>query len=579
MSADAAAPLDGGEDASPSAAPAPADDDMLAGATTAVAAPAETPATEEAFALGVADTMAGELPSMGDVAPSDQPTQPARAGQGARPARDDADTLLDPLIGKTLLGRYRITGKLGQGGMGAVYEAEHTLIGKRVAVKVLLDKYAQRDPVVARLEQEARLASSIGHEHIIDITDFGQTSEGRPFVVMEYLDGESLGACLSREGSLPELRAIRIAQQAASALAAAHAKGILHRDVKPENIFLLRRRDLDFVKVVDFGISKSLHTGEEEGSTPRLTQTGMVLGTPLYMSPEQARGEDDLDQRIDVYALGVILYEMVTGEVPFRGSNSLNIISRVINDEAPPPRERRPDLSPELEAVILHAMAKDPNQRYASCELLAADLGALDAELSGERGLQTTGRLRLNAPPPRYLRRRGLNGLRWAGGMAGIGAVAIVTVWMLMAGANEVAPTAALVPGPDAATGAQSAAPTPDARPGLAEIEIVTQPAGAAIFEGDRLRGHAPLSFRTARADAPIELTAELDGHEPASFTVHPVADDQQAVVVRLIPAKEPAEPRRAPRTSPPAESEPAEPDHSGTAAGELGGNPYRRSE
>ena len=142
----------------------------------------------------------------------------------------------DPLVGTTLLGRYSVTRKIGQGGMGAVYEATHTLIGKRVAVKVLLDKYARKEQVVARLEQEARLASSIGHEHIIDITDFGTTEDGRTFVVMEYLDGESLSECLAREPRIPEQRILRIVSQAGSALAAAHAKGIVHRDLKPPNI-------------------------------------------------------------------------------------------------------------------------------------------------------------------------------------------------------------------------------------------------------------------------------------------------------------------------------------------------------
>ena len=148
--------------------------------------------------------------------------------------------------------------------MGAVYEATHTLIGKRVAVKVLLEKYAQREAIVARLKKEAQLASSIGNEHIIDITDIGNTDDGRTFVVMEYLEGESLAECLAREHELTEQRTLRIASQTASALAAAHAKGIVHRDIKPGNLFLLKRKDQDFVKVVDFGISKSLRA-----KTPR----------------------------------------------------------------------------------------------------------------------------------------------------------------------------------------------------------------------------------------------------------------------------------------------------------------------
>src|SRR5689334_9599613 len=168
------------------------------------------------------------------------------------------------IVGATLSGRYLVTKKVGQGGMGAVYEATHTLIGKRVAVKVLLEKYAQREAIVARLKKEAQLASSIGNEHIIDITAIGNTEAAGPSVVMKFLEGESVAECLAREHQLPEQRILRIASQACSALAAAHAKGIVHRDIKPENLFLLKRKDQDFVKVVDFGISKSLRASSED---------------------------------------------------------------------------------------------------------------------------------------------------------------------------------------------------------------------------------------------------------------------------------------------------------------------------
>ncbi len=534
-------------------------------------------------------------------APADDDDDDDTEADAAPEPAPGRDTLLDPLIGQVLVDRYRITGKIGQGGMGAVYQAEHQLIGKQVAVKVLLDKYAQRDPVVARLEQEARLASSIGHEHIIDITDFGQTPDGRTFVVMEFLEGESLGACLSREGRLSEARAIHIARQVASALSAAHAKGILHRDVKPENIFLLRRRDQDFVKVVDFGISKSLHTGDSDGSTPRLTQTGMVLGTPLYMSPEQARGEDDLDQRIDIYALGVILYEMVTGEVPFRGSNSLNIIARVLNDEVAPPRDLRADVSRDLEAVILHAMAKDRAQRYASCELLAADLAAL-AEATIDGGdARSTGRVRLTAPTPAH-RKRGLRSLAWLFGLVAVVITVVAAVWLLMAEpeGNARGDLARATPAPAPAPPAPVPIPTPIPAPEIApsdpadavvDIEIRTEPPGAAIYEGRRLRGTAPVTFSVSDADRAIELSAELDGYRPAAFTVNPLTDSDAPVLVRLIKAetnperartgpRNPARGERDPRSDkPPRPADGDDPQRTGTAAGELTGNPYRRSD
>src|SRR3569623_1144448 len=231
------------------------------------------------------------------------------------------------LSGTLLLDRFLVTKQSGQGGMGAVYEATHTLINKRVAVKVLLEKYAQREQIVTRLKKEATLASSIRNEHIIDITD------------------------------------------------------IVNRDIKPENLFLLKRNNADFVKVVDFGISKSLRASSEEEAAQRLTQTGMVLGTPLYMSPEQARGDEDLDHRVDIYALGVIMYEAIAGRVPCAGSNYLSVISQVLNEDPKPVRESRPDVSEELEALIAKAMAKDRTQRYEDADAMLQDLTALRAIL------------------------------------------------------------------------------------------------------------------------------------------------------------------------------------------------------
>jgi serine/threonine-protein kinase len=234
--------------------------------------------------------------------------------------------------------------------------------------------------VARRLVKEARLASSIQNQHIVDITDSGATAEGRTFIVMEHLPGESLASLIRRDGPVPETRMIEIAAQVADALGAAHARGIIHRDVKPENIFLLQRGGRDFVKVVDFGISKHLR-GEGEPESARLTQTGVVLGTPMYLSPEQARGEEDLDHRVDIYALGVILFEGLTGEVPFSSGDVLGIIAQIVGKAAPRPRELRPELglSPAIEAVVLRAMAKARADRYSSMEALAVDLGRVRA--------------------------------------------------------------------------------------------------------------------------------------------------------------------------------------------------------
>jgi serine/threonine-protein kinase len=300
--------------------------------------------------------------------PSDGPDPDP--GSTAEPLR------VDQLVGTVLAERYEIVRRIGEGGMGAVYEARHTVIGKRVAVKVLLEKFLEKPDLVARLLQEARLASSIGHENIVDVTDFGTTTDGRAFVVMEFLEGESLAQLVIRDAPLPVERSLRITRQVASALGAAHAKGIVHRDVKPENVYLVRRGDADFVKVVDFGVSKAVHATDESPEWQRLTRTGMVLGTPLYMSPEQARGGEDVDSRADIWAVGVMLYECLTGEVPFRAPNYLGVISQVLTKEATSPTGLRPELGipPAVETVVMRALEKDRDRRYQRMSDLERDL-------------------------------------------------------------------------------------------------------------------------------------------------------------------------------------------------------------
>jgi serine/threonine-protein kinase len=285
----------------------------------------------------------------------------------------------DPLVGTVLAERYAIIRKIGEGGMGAVYEARHAVIGKRVAVKVLLEKFLENQELVARLLQEARLASSIGHENIVDVTDYGTTNDGRAFVVMEFLDGEALAQLVMRDAPLPVERSLGILRQVCSALAAAHAKGIVHRDVKPENIYLVRRGELDFVKVVDFGVSKAVHSREEGADSQRLTRTGTVLGTPLYMSPEQARGGDDVDHRADIWGAGLMLYECLTGEVPFRANNYLGVISQVLTQETVAPSQLRPELGipAAVDRVVMRALERDRDQRYQQMAEFEHDLERL----------------------------------------------------------------------------------------------------------------------------------------------------------------------------------------------------------
>jgi serine/threonine-protein kinase len=290
----------------------------------------------------------------------------------------------DPLVGTLLAERYEIIRRIGEGGMGAVYEGRHSIIGKRVAIKVLLEKFLENEEFIARLLQEARLASSIGHPNIVDVTDFGTTRDGRAFVVMEYLEGEPLAALVLRDAPLSVERSLYLIKQVASALGAAHAKGIVHRDVKPENVYLVRRGDQDFVKVVDFGVSKAVRAQEDASSQwQRLTRTGAVLGTPLFMSPEQASGQEDIDERADVWATGLMLYECLTGELPFRANNYLGVLAQIQKKEPMPPSVLRPELGiPEpVDRVVMMALQKNRQERF---QTMAAFERELDHLLAGE---------------------------------------------------------------------------------------------------------------------------------------------------------------------------------------------------
>ncbi|MGE0326919.1 MAG: serine/threonine protein kinase [Polyangiaceae bacterium] len=290
-----------------------------------------------------------------------------------------ADQNSDPLIDTLIAGRYRVVRRLGEGGMGEVYLAMHEAIEKKVALKVLRPEYSAKADIVTRFQQEAISASRIKHPNVLEIFDFGQLDTGAFYLAMEFLEGHDLADELQRVVVLTPQDGIRIALQICRALSAAHTKGVVHRDMKPENVFLQRVADgEEIVKIVDFGIAQLRSNEEAEKAQPtrrRLTKTGMIFGTPEYMSPEQAAGKK-ADQRVDIYATGIILYEMFTGAVPFTGETFMAVLAAHLNDSPPPMRMIAPDLqiSPELEAVIMRALAKKPDERFQSMSEMAQAL-------------------------------------------------------------------------------------------------------------------------------------------------------------------------------------------------------------
>jgi serine/threonine-protein kinase len=270
------------------------------------------------------------------------------------------------LIGERI-NNYQVQSILGEGGMGAVYLAEHPFMGRKAAIKVLRGELAQDKGLVERFMNEARAANAIHHPNIIDIIDVGLLPSGIPYLMMEFLEGESLAKRIEREQRLPVDVAVDVATQTASALYAAHGKGIVHRDLKPDNLFLVPDDARPFgarLTVLDFGIAKL--RGELSGSGAK-TQSGSVMGTPPYMSPEQCRGiTEEIDHRTDIYALGIILYEMLTGAPPFMSAGWGDVVLMHVTKPVPPPRAKNPGIPLELEAVILKALAKAPEDRWPS---------------------------------------------------------------------------------------------------------------------------------------------------------------------------------------------------------------------
>jgi serine/threonine-protein kinase len=476
------------------------------------------------------------------------------------------------------VGNYVITKLLGEGGMGEVYLAEHPTIGKRVALKVLHSELATKDDVVTRFFHEAKAVNDIGHPNIVDIQDYGTLETERGplvYLVMELLQGKTLTQILRETPQLDERRAVRITHQIADALAASHERGIIHRDLKPDNVMLVTRgRDEDFVKLLDFGIAKVKGTMSK-------TRTGMVIGTPAYMSPEQCEGRPTIDHRTDVYALGVVLYEMLTGRVPFIGESYGELLVKHIMEAPPPPSTLRKGLTPHLEVVILRALMKQPADRFATMRELANALGDPQQYVESHGGL--SGFLPASQRPkqptaPQVAMARGTvvppppgasttlthsagqrptgevaapskNRAPLAIGLAAVAAVGIaVTIATTMGGSKKKAdaavPTAAPVTTPTpvapptpVATPTPAPVTTPPPVPAAAttvKLSFKTTPEKASIYlTGEtKPRCQSPCSFDVERGTGDATISIKLSGYADAKKIVSLTADSNVDVTL-----------------------------------------------
>ncbi|MFO1463285.1 MAG: serine/threonine-protein kinase [bacterium] len=472
----------------------------------------------------------------------------------------------DPYVGRTFDGRYKVEALIGIGGMGKVYLATHEILGKKVAIKVLRETMARDKEVTERFLNEARAASSIDNPHIVDISDFGKLPNGSAYFVMEHLAGVSLASLIEGEAAVPLPRLLNVAVQIAEGLEAAHQKGIVHRDLKPDNVLLVNRgSEQDFVKILDFGIAKILK------SNLRLTQAGNTFGTVQYMSPEQAMGIP-VDPRSDVYAFGILLYELASGKVPFDGPDHINILHQQVGKAPTPLREVAPQVPAELEALVAKCLAKRPEERYASMEEVRLELERIRAVVSPKppsdpgpiRALPEPAPMAdplteppqaVTLPPRRRLWPRFV-------GIGGGGAAAALIAGYLLARRREVqpAPSDAPMPPPDA-----PAAPPPDARPTKISVEpieappkkIVTLsvvPSDARVFQGERDLGTQGLKVEV-EAGAVLELEVRRKGFKSRKIRID---GSQPSLSVQLEREAAPKK-RNPPKDPPPVKKRPEE--------------------
>jgi serine/threonine-protein kinase len=477
------------------------------------------------------------------------PQAPVSHDSRPPPAPSSRDT--DQYLGCTIDNRYKVEALLGEGGMGIVYQCRHKIIDKKVAMKILRGELAREKEVTDRFLIEAKAASAIGNEHVIDISDFGQLPDGAAYFVMEFLDGQPLSSILAGNTALPAARIVHVGLQLAKGLAAAHKAGIVHRDLKPDNIFLITRAsDSDFVKVLDFGIAKV-----SSAATGRLTQAGSVFGTPHYMSPEQAAGAP-VDHRGDIYAMGVILYEMASGKLPFEADNFMAILTQHIYKQPASLRSIAPNVPAGLEAIILKCLSKRPEQRYQSMEEFAADLQRFGSGATPTAVSEMVARSGGFSVPADFWKQPSTHDAipltkRWP---MVIGLLAVASaVGFFVFSSKEQQPQiadrpAAVQIAPAAAEVVPSAAP--EQLIITSQVVLAVEPLTAHVFQGDKDLGSSPVVVQVPEGEK-VDVEVRQDGYKPQTLSLD---GSKQKLSISLEPAK----PRHVAPARPAAPKSPA---------------------
>jgi serine/threonine-protein kinase len=465
------------------------------------------------------------------------------------------------MIGEAV-GNYRILKKLGEGGMGAVYLAEHASIGRKAAVKVLLPQYSSHPEIVQRFFNEARSTGLIRHPGLVDIFDFGQLANGCAYLAMEFLDGESLSSRLARERQLAPELVLALGRQVASAVGAAHAQNIIHRDLKPDNIFLTPDADMPSgirVKVLDFGIAKL--SGDPASSVR--TATSVVMGTPPYMSPEQCRGAGRVDHRSDIYSLGCILFEMACGRTPFIGEGSGDLMGMHLRDAPPSPRSLRSDLPDAIDGLILRTLEKNPDQRQQSMALLIQEIDAIRRPASVElAAVRATAPPESATPSPRSITTlagaAGESQPQASGSKRSLFAVALALP--LAAGGYllwgpKKPPAAVTQPTEAAAAKPIDPSVTTPAQPERIRFRIVSEPPGADVYRvSDGVAvGTTPYESSVEKSNGTLRLVVKRSQYLDEKIELSAARDDE--LHLKLRPAKMEA---KAPSTHARASKAPA---------------------